>query len=402
MQRYYYNGIGKCSFAVLSLLIILLVASCHKEDFEITPADEGEVTLTFSAKVPMASSGVRTYALGDAQETELRDVDVLIYTKDGAEWKFHQRTVGKIGSVTTTGNGGGTVDIEVTLLKTKVESRLVIIANAREQLNAYPFITGELLTVLQENLVYELGEGERWLVDPGTEDGYTPLPMWGEYNIVDGIDGGTGTLPGSVDLLRSVARVDVQITENALGKFTLDSVFVYNSNRNGLIIPSGDLTKPSLPTVLYTNSDDALGYAVADGIGLVGEMYLFEAKAGSGDGSLPVLDLGATALVIKGRFDGISTPYYYRIDFRDAGNTKLIPLLRNTRYKINIKDADINTGGASDRREAFEETASLPNFSSFVSSGGFIGRSGVRKQNDGITFKGNGINYTVIATNEGM
>src|SRR5690606_24411235 len=108
MQRYD-NCIGRCSLAAIFLLITLLIASCHKENIEITPVNE-EVTVTFSAKVPMASSSLKTYALRNVEETELKDIDILVFIDDGSGWEFHYRTVGKkITPVTPTGDGGGTV-----------------------------------------------------------------------------------------------------------------------------------------------------------------------------------------------------------------------------------------------------------------------------------------------------
>src|SRR5690606_32317326 len=126
------------------------------------------------------------------------------------------------------------------------------------------------------NLIYEIGEGERWLVDSGTDKGYTPLPLWDEYDIADGIDRDTKILPGSINLLRSLARVDVVADEDA--NFELTEVWVFNSKSNGLIIPEpgkvvdGVAVLPSMPVGGPTNNSSPLGYQTA-GENLVGEIY---------------------------------------------------------------------------------------------------------------------------------
>jgi len=362
---------------------------------EIPLDDNEEVTITFSATLPKMLGGLKTYAFNDVEETELKDVDVLIYLADGSDWKFHYRTVGKIGSVSPTGNGGGTVEIEVKLWKTQVNSRLVILANARQQLNAYPFVAGELLTVLQENLVYELGEGERWLANlDGATDSYMPLPMWAEYTIADGINEGTTILPGHITLLQSLARVDI-VAEAVAADFTLDRVYVFNSNRNGLIVPGVNPTHPSLPLVLLRNDNDVLDYEVITGNKLEGEIYLFEADAGTGNGIFPP-DPDATALVIEGRFDGNTTPYFYRIDFKDVGNTTLIPLLRNYQYRVNITTANYAGGGETNKEEAFG-AASL-NRISFAPHGGFAKHPEATR--DPFAVRTEDISYTISAIDE--
>lgn len=386
-------------FLASVLMMFISLGACLKSnDVDLVPQDKEEISVTFSVKLPMVSRGLKTYALDDGEETELKDVDVLVYIADGGDWKFHYRTVGEIGPVTPTGDGGGTAQIEVKIRPTQVDSRLVIIANARQQLNAYPFVAGESLTVLQENLVYELGEGERWLANlDGATDDYAPLPMWAEHPVAGGINGGTKILPGDINLLRSLARVDV-LADAVAADFTLDRVYVYNSNRNGLIIPGVDSTGPSLPSVLLTNDNDVLDYEVITGNKLEGEIYLFEADAGTGDGTFPP-DPDATALVIEGRFYGNATPYFYRIDFKDVGNTALIPLLRNYRYRVNITTANYDEGGELTKEDAFG-AASLERIS-FGSYDRFTKRPSSTMKHTGVVQKSTAdITYTVTTINE--
>jgi len=326
------------------------------------PTDADQVTLTFSAKLPSASQGIKTYALSDADENFLKDIDVLVFTDDGSGMKFRYRSVGK----DITPSGGNTADIKVTLWKTVVDTRLIIIANARDVINAFDLETG--ITTpddIQQGLVYEIDPPGLWLAD---DDDFTPLPMWGEYDIADGIDGGTEILPGSINLLRSLARVDIVVDEGA--NFELTEVWVFNSKSNGLIIPEpgnivgGVAQNPSLPIGGPTNNSDPLKYQTA-AENSVREIYLFEADAQSID------DADATALVIGGKYDTDIGPTYYRIDFRDPGDpiNAAYPVLRNRRYLITITDA-LNAGH-EDAPTAFESSSVDP----LVAYGGPAGLS---------------------------
>src|SRR5690606_38155351 len=153
----------------------IVLNACHKSPFKPIPPDSDEVTLTFSAKLPSASQGVKTYALSDADENFLKDIDVLVFTDDGSgNMKFAYRSVGNdiMPSV------GNTVDIKVTLWSTVVDTRLVIIANARDVINAFDFEIG--ITTpddIQQELVYEIDPLDKGLAD---DDDFTPLPMWGQ------------------------------------------------------------------------------------------------------------------------------------------------------------------------------------------------------------------------------
>jgi len=333
------------------LMIFMLFGACLKSNNNDILPEKEEIVITLSLKLPTVSRGLKTYALSDDEETKLKDIDVLVFTDDGTGTKFSYRTVGKIINQSSAGNGGGNVDIEVKMWRTQIDSRLVVIANARTQLNAYPFVAGELLEVFQENLVYQLEAGERWLANlDGATDNYIPLPMWAEHTVTGGINDDTIILPGSINLLRSVVRVDV-MADAVASDFTLDWIHVYNSNRNGLIIPGSDPTTPSLPSDLLTNENNILHYDVTFGNKLEGAIYLFEAAAGIGDGD--PADPYATALVIEGHYNANpSTTYFYRIDFKDASNN-LVPLLRNHRYVINITGATEMGTALEDRDNAF-------------------------------------------------
>jgi len=404
-------------FLAIVLIILLSFGGCQNvNNNDILPKKE-EISVTLSLKLPTTSRGLKTYAMSDDEETNLKDIDVLVFTDDGSGMKFSYRAVGKIINQSAAGNGGGNADIEVKLWQTQLESRLVIIANARAQLNAYPFVAGELLSVLQRNLVYELEAGERWLANlNGATEDYIPLPMWAEFTVEEGINSGTIILPGAITLLRSVARVDVVVSEDTEDRFLLDAVYVFNTNRNGLIIPTltgGPVIKPSLPSDLKINDDlsSPLEYRT-NGEDSEGEIYLFETLAAD-----PLNLVNATGLVIEGRFPNETKPgpYYYRIDFREAGGD-FVPLLRNHRYLINIVSAEFDGAIEDDdrygnAREAFEAGLPLephldleaPLFGSSAvstrSKGTYLASPSFKHKNLSVKSP-SGLQYTIITINE--
>lgn len=361
------------------------------------PPGADEITLTFSAKLPSASQGVKTYALSDADENFLKDIDVLVFTDDGSgNMKFRYRSVGK----DIMPSMGNTVDIKVTLWRTVVDTRLVIIANARDVINAFDFEIG--ITTpddIQQELVYEIDPLDKWLADG---DDFTPLPMWGQPDdIEDGING--DVILDDITLLRSLARVDVVVDEEA--NFELTEVWVFNSKSNGLIIPEpgkvvgGVAQNPSLPVGGPTNNSNPLEYQTS-GENSVQEIYLFEADA------QPINDANATALVIGGIYGAGPSTTYYRIDFRDPNNSNTeYPVLRNRRYLITIADA-LNAGRAN-APTAF----SSPSVTPLAVYGGAAGlkptqagqvtnSNSSRQYGDIVPKNTGGLTYTVTAINE--
>lgn len=401
-MRCYDKYLGtKWSLVGICLLCCLLNA-CHKGRMEPLSDDE-EVILTFSVKLPgVPLGGLKTYALTSPDENLLKDVDVLVFTDDGSGMKFRYRSVGTVIEQST----GVSVpaEIKVRLWRTGVDSRLVIIANARQQVNAYDFHIGVTTPEdVQQGLVYVIDAPEgKWLADAGN---FTPLPMWGQPDdIENGING--QVILGNVTLLRSLARVDVVVDENA-DDFVLTEVWVFNSKTNGLIIPypgnlaGGVAQIPSLPSGGPVNNNAPLEYYQTAGENSVREIYLFEADAQLID------DADATALVIGGRYATDTDPTYYRIDFRspiDPTNTAY-PVLRNRRYQVTITEA--RGRGHIDEQTAFNASSVDPLVAYSRSTGLIPAQAGqsvspsrLRKYGGIAPRSTKGITYTVTTINE--
>src|SRR5690606_4496453 len=108
---------------------------------------------------------------------------------------------------------------------------------------------------------------------------------------------------------------------------------------------------------------------------------------------------------IEGRFDGDPTPYFYRIDFKGAGNN-LIPVLRNHWYRINIT-ATTPGGGSTNKGDAFGSPSLTLTSSHFGSNGIGPAKSGhsfnatpSMRRNGIRADETSGISYTVTVMNE--
>jgi hypothetical protein len=151
--------------------------------------------------------------------------------------------------------------------------------------------------------------------------------MWGESDEIEGISAQT-EIP-DIKLVRSLARIDISVSEDALSNFLIESVYVYHSNNQALIAPApanfdriaSEVTAPSIPggaTALPVQE-----YALpVPGLSFDRGIYVFETEANT------------TFLVIGGSYNGGATTYY-QADFTDTGDMP-VPLLRNNKYTVNI------------------------------------------------------------------
>lgn len=331
-----YKGLSM-HFMGMSLCILLqfsFLSSCRKSDDHRIQSSEEEIPVRFSVHIPIAQTGVKTYA---DMEEEINEVDVLVFKVDSKERFSHRSVATEIGP----GTAPGEIFFQTSLRKGEGNYRLVVLANMRQQLNAFNVHIGQTKTDFAENLIYEKTPGTPW---------NAAVPMWGESVVINGIDEGTEVL--GVNLLRGMAVVDV-INQVATSDFILTDVYVYNSKTRGLVIPNS--YSPSLPTGAIGNEIVAYTPVPESPNGLINSIYLFEAPAGS---DLGTPDLNATALVVGGKFPSSSEPerkYYYRIDFKNDTHD-LVPILRNNRYIINIVAAN----GTSFAREMPEDAFSSP------------------------------------------
>ncbi|EEI90822.1 hypothetical protein HMPREF0765_3582 [Sphingobacterium spiritivorum ATCC 33300] len=313
-------------FLTIYLLLLISLAGCKKIDSigEETKPNEQEVTLRLL--MPQQNSTVSTYAISEVGQNSIHHLDVLAFriADDGKEYyAYHKKAV-----LLRPNQGATTLDFHVDLLKSKDKFRFVLIANAATQLQTA--LNGLPANTEKETVMSRITYGITTKWNAGSSGNFTPLPMWGESETIDGINNNTQKF--SVNMLRSLAAIDVQVTAN---DFVMTQVYVYNMSGKGRIAPlpgnydanEYEVKAPSIPA--GTNRLTAQEY-VSGTKGLAGEIFLFESAAPGNTG-----DSNATGLVIAGKYAGSTVVTYYRVELTDD-QQKLLPVLRNHRYVIDI------------------------------------------------------------------
>lgn len=333
--------IEKIKWIFLSLIVIL--GGCTNDDF-IDPEggiDRGtHMELLLALNVPGAFTPVSTYALNDAMENYVGEIDVLVFKKNATNETFLYATT---GTADIDGSGKVTQKVRVMLQKSSNEQhRIVVLANLRKAVDKVKeeFVEGTPKADILKKITFSSG---RWKF---AEDNYTPLPMWGETSQCIPITASTNsTSLGTINLLRSVARIDVGLNISADGEtlggldnFKIRLLKIYNANYDGQAVPfaiSGNKVElPSIPSgVVSSGSYDYLDTNHKNGY--LREIYVSESdNKNAAEGK-------ETFLLLGGYYNGSSTYSWYRIDFfeRSSDNSPeqvKLNLLRNHIYKVNI------------------------------------------------------------------
>ena len=183
------------------------------------------------------------------------------------------------------------------------------------------------------------------------------IPMWGEALDVQ-VSGDGPVSVGVIELVRMVAKIDVQLTATAATNFTLKSVRLYNYNTLAQVAPNSTNWggEPSIP-VSPGKVKGPLVYTATDATSCTNKIYTFEAKAGS------VNSLSSnTSLVVGVTKKSDNKTTYHRIDF--VNETVYLDLKRNHHYKVNI--ADIKSQGHPNPNDAFDLPSIQPEANSYI------------------------------------
>ena len=310
------------------ILVLLIVSSCREDaELEDTRATGTNVTLMIrisGQKVPS------TYGMTAAQENNINEVTLLAYKSNAGTETLVEKIIIPSNQIT---NLSGDVKIEAAI-PTNNYNRIMIVTNANAQVASLAIGSSlAALTVLQ----YTSTSG-RWDVS-------TPayIPMSGQIvaQTTNGIliTEGVAKIFRDLNLTRMLARIDIQ--NNATANFTLKNVYLYNLNRNGLIVAGSAYqsspAQPSLPgSVLKIDPNpmlyDFMSLNVANQ--LAHEIYTFEAAPAT-IGTITT----SPRIILQGTYNGVD--YFYPVDFTydgSGGTTRgnYMPIVRNHKYIFTI------------------------------------------------------------------
>lgn len=323
----------------IPILLALLTAavSCSREDTaggrkQDAAEQQVEVTLKTSQ-----TSGTRA-PIGE--ENVVGSLDLLVFKADKfLYWRSAYKVNDKFRATLTIDTG---LDV-------------YFLANARELLTALDDDSGLTEGMSWENMRMELVDN-----DPSkfnyTSAAQIRLPMWGVLN-----NRSVEDVPlnhwGTLDLLRSVASVDVEISnEVADATFTLEEMRLYFVPDKGLLAPASSdpeaiipESPPGMQTTLMLQSSayDATGKSIAN------KLYLYENDTDESNRTLlPNKTRRYTRLVIGGTYLG--TKYYYPIDF-ETDDDQPDRITRNWKYVFRINS--VTSRGYTDPETASTEPA---------------------------------------------
>lgn len=315
-------------YAMILLLGAGAFAACSNDDLDPVEKGSNRIEGVMTLNVPAGSFEMNhTRSLTAADEHYIKEVDVLVFNESGGSKFFYEKV-----QATMIDGTSELKSFKVSFTPTTDPVQFVVIANARAMIGGLSLNTSMSRDNVLAALEMSLTSGSGW---NSTTGAYDPLPMWGQTDFAVRTD--AASVNESVDMLRSLARVDVNVATAAQAKFAISNVTLYNSSLNGRIAPSDAawvaadkaVNAVSLPTTPAKNS--ALSYAVTGG-SLERTIYTFEAAAATSSA-----DMTAPYLIIAGSYDGGATSYY-RVDFFDSANSAYLNLMRNHLYNVVISE----------------------------------------------------------------
>ena len=331
----------------------LLLSACNRSD-DGTPVPNRATVIHLSYKVPASSvADTRTPMTRAVDETAIHTVDVLSFRVDPADptnikkGKFFYRSRG-VYTQTTPGEG----KVQVTLLGSQVAQTLVVIANARRQVDMLGAALDEEKEVVMSRLTFDVATE----ASPDLTGG---IPMWGELpNKVVGDNFSPAASPETVTMIRSVAKFT--LVNPALGDpngkdyfYYYDQLRLYNYRSKGRIAPDNyNVTdkKVNAPTVPAGARQPRATFTslVIDPLNNFiyhsqkKSFYLCEVDNTVRPAGGNALDDLCLIVHVKVHHPynhpGVTKDGYYRIDFKDYATGNPIDILRNHDYRIVVDE----------------------------------------------------------------
>lgn len=353
-------------YALFFLVVLLTGCIAEEGPAEGSAASAGrEIPVKVTLQMP-AASPPGTYAISAIDENHVEDIDILAFkaNADQTGWELAYRVKGTSITDQTENNPiKARKQFQVNLIADEVNpQQLVVLANVRSLIDGTNLTVGMEKNSLLNSLIFE--NAGSWNAnndkkEDAVDKTFTPFPMWGEVTTT--VREGTTQITG-VNLLRSIARMDVRLTDEVTD-FKLDRIYVYNSKKKGRIVPDAanldgatKVKAATLPTGDIENTSP-LTYEIPVGMERLFKrtIYLLEAQGTTSDHASE-----ATCLVVGGTYGSDTQTTYYRVDFfrKDAQNnytTDYRDILRNHRYRIHI--TSVSASGYSTPQKAFESKA---------------------------------------------
>jgi len=358
----------KQTYLTICILLVGWLTSCQEFEKRIdspTVVDGNTVEVSIATNVPAIT--VQTRAKATEAEKWLEHVDVLVFKVDGTNETFAYRTT-HTNDLSSLDYDNVSIKVKLNISENDEEYRVVFITNLKEEINQLFTDNDEITTSTSKEEVLkqiQFIQDENWV---SQENRSRPLPMWGEANATVINSNTTNESFGTMDLLRSIARIElsVSLTDTGTGNtesngselFEITSVKVYNVREEGRAVPDKtNITdgKATDPTLIENSDKVDIKYLLTDtDKNAVSGIYVNEAKNQEDDveTSDPLfLVIGA---IYKGEDSQNTDVTYYKVGFYDKANNP-VDILRNYTYKMFI--TGVNGPGEEDEEEAAKSSS---------------------------------------------
>ncbi|MDR1918895.1 MAG: hypothetical protein LBQ65_04520 [Tannerellaceae bacterium] len=367
-------------------MAVFFLAACSLEENPIIegqtdPEPYGDFSdLTLKITFPSPESPI-TRAIGQTEENKIDRLDVLVFTDAGTTNLLDDTYAYKLSATPGTGHGfitdsvgtnGQIKKVPLSFKTSPQKQRIVLVANLPAHLR--PVIddldeSDEGVTTERDIIRQLKFNGASWRTAQNTGTGnYTPFPMFGQMaQAIDINYEHRDQIPSSIDinLIRSMAKINVGVDLNNTGSsgfgsvFTINKIYVCNASDSGYVAPHEDYlrTAPQPTHIGKTNptvnrtGDIAYTFPAQPAKLLENTIYVPES-----DSFIQNLNLMPAFLVIDAQYKG--SQRFYRIDF--TNDARFIPLLRNHSYTLNI--VGIKADGYATLAEAKASPLSTLNF----------------------------------------
>ena len=308
------------------------------------------------APLTMDAGTTRAPMTRAVNETDIQTVDVLSFKVNPSdptnikEGTFFYRSKGTY-TQTTPGQGR----VEVKLMGSLEAQTLVVLANARTQVDALGAAYGEQKEAVMNRLTLDV-ETE------AAPDFTNGIPMWGELpNEMVGEGFSPSGAPKEVTMIRSVAKFTLVNPPQSDPKgffFYYDELRLYNYRNKGRIAPNNynrtdnKVNTPTMPagahlprgTFVQLNSEISPG-RIGIYEGKQKSFYLCEVDNTVRPSGGNALDDLCLIVYVKSHGTGFIPPKpqgngYYRLDFKDYGTGVRMDILRNHEYKIQVESVE--------------------------------------------------------------
>lgn len=331
---------------VLLIVIGLSTPSCIWEwgDLFGSKKKDGNWSIDFQLRLP--SSFTSRAALSSQDENYLADVWVLAFSEGSAgELKF-RLAADELSHDVNTGIVTARVLLDPSLVKSSDERYDVwVFANVPASKVALSLGTSKEAAL--SSLSYSESDGVTQ-----TTDAFVPIPLWGVLSGATFRASGLLAEKSTVDLIRSVAKIDFQLSAANAENVVLEHLYYFNRRTSGVLVSSylsddgKSVTAPTLPEVGSKGRGELVYDAAPD---TVTTIYSFEAAGVVGELEYAVEE---PCLVFGARYnDGEET--YYRVDFtRLSKNGELNesasnPILRDSWYRVVVDDPIVRDGAST-------------------------------------------------------